>query len=119
MPLRWHGEPGRDAAPPSGPRGRRMRRRTVMETEAPVTGPPGPGGPPGGTHRRAGAALAGPVRPGELPTSGVSLSERLSAVARLVEIGSARVGPEGFNAGVLADAEALLARAGERLRLSS
>jgi hypothetical protein len=90
-----------------------------METEAPVTGPPGPGGPHAGAHRRAGAALAGPVHPGELPTSGVSLSERLSALARLVQIGSARVGPEGFNADVLADAEALLARAGERLRLSS
>jgi energy-coupling factor transporter ATP-binding protein EcfA2 len=70
-------------------------------------------------HRRAGAALAGSVHPGELPTSGVSLSERLSALARLVQIGSARVGPDGFGADLLADAEALLARAGERLRLSS
>jgi energy-coupling factor transporter ATP-binding protein EcfA2 len=90
-----------------------------METEAPVAGPAGPGGPHAGTHRRAGAALAGSVHPGGLPTSGVSLSERLTALARLVQIGSARVGPDGFNAGLLADAEALLARAGERLRLSS
>jgi len=49
----------------------------------------------------------------------VSLSERLSALARLVQIGSTRAGPDGFNADVLADAEALLTRAGERLRLSS
>ena len=90
-----------------------------METEAPVTGPAGPGGPRAGTHRRAGAALAGSVHPGELPTSGVSLSERLSALARLAQIGSARVGPDGFNADLLADADALLAKAGERLRLSS
>ena len=90
-----------------------------METEAPVAGPAGPGGPHAGTHRRAGAALAGSVHPGELPTSGVSLSERLSALARLVQIGSARVGPDGFNPDLLADAEALLVRAGERLRLSS
>jgi energy-coupling factor transporter ATP-binding protein EcfA2 len=90
-----------------------------METEAPVTGPPGPGGPHAGMHRWAGAAPAGSIYTGELPTSGVGLSERLSALARLVQIGSARVGPEGFNADVLADAEALLARAGERLRLSS
>jgi len=90
-----------------------------METEVPVTGPAGPGGPRAGTHHRAGAALAGPVHPGELPMSGVSLSERLSALARLVQIGSARVGPDGFNADLLADAEALLIRAGERLRLSS
>jgi len=90
-----------------------------METEVPVTGPAGPGGPRAGTHHRAGAALAGSVHPGELPMSGVSLSERLSALARLVQIGSARVGPDGFNADLLADAEALLIRAGERLRLSS
>ena len=89
----------------------------MMETEVPVTGPSGPGGPHAGTHRRA--ALAGSVHTGELPTSGVSLSERLSALARLVQIGSARVGPDGFNADLLADAEALLARAGERLRLSA
>src|SRR6266700_3670807 len=84
-----------------------------METETPVTGPAGPG------ESRAGAALAGSVHPGGLPTSGVSLSERLSALARLVQIGSARAGPDGFSADVLADAEALLTRAGERLRLSS
>jgi energy-coupling factor transporter ATP-binding protein EcfA2 len=83
-----------------------------METEAPVTWPVGTGELRAGAQYRAGAALVGSVHPGDLPTSGVSLSERLTALARLVQIGSARVGP-------LADAEALLARAGERLRLSS
>jgi hypothetical protein len=68
---------------------------------------------------QAGAVLTGGTYPGELRASGVSLSERLSALARLVQIGSARAGPEGFSTGLLADAEALLARAGERLRLSS
>jgi len=91
----------------------------VTEAEAPAAGPAIPGGPRSGTHRRAGAAFTGGVYTGELRTSGVSLSERLSALARLVQIGSARVGPDGFNAGLLADAEALLARAGGRLRLSS
>ena len=57
--------------------------------------------------------------PYAIRASGASLSERLSALARLVQIGSARVGPEGFDAGLIADAEALLTRAGERLRLSS
>jgi energy-coupling factor transporter ATP-binding protein EcfA2 len=90
-----------------------------METEAPITGPMGPGGPRAGTHRLAGTALPGSAYPGGLPASGVSLSERLSALARLVQIGSARVGPDGFSADLLADAEALLTRAGERLRLSS
>ena len=90
-----------------------------METETPVTGPAGPGEPRAGTHRRAGAALAGSAHPDGLPTSGMSLSERLSALARLVQIGSARAGPDGFSTDLLADAEALLTRAGERLRLSS
>jgi GTP-binding protein EngB required for normal cell division len=90
-----------------------------METEAPITGPMGPGAPRAGTHRLAGTALAGPAYPGGLPAGGVSLSERLSALARLVQIGSARVGPDGFSTDLLADAEALLTRAGERLRLSS
>jgi GTP-binding protein EngB required for normal cell division len=70
-------------------------------------------------HLPAGAALVGSVPHGELPPSGASLSERLSALARLVQIGSARAGPGGFDADVLADAEALLTRAGERLRLST
>ena len=87
-----------------------------METEAPVTGPVSPHA---GTHLPAGPVLTGSVPHGELPPSGVSLSERLSSVARLVQIGSARVGPGGFDADVLADAEELLTRAGERLRLSA
>jgi hypothetical protein len=90
-----------------------------METEAPVTGPMGAVGPHAGTHHLGGATLAGSVYPGELPMTSVSLSERLGALARLVQIGSARVGPAGFDADLLADAEALLARAGERLRLSA
>jgi energy-coupling factor transporter ATP-binding protein EcfA2 len=51
--------------------------------------------------------------------TGTSLSERLTAVARLVQIGSARGGADGFSADLIEDAEALLARAGERLRLSA
>lgn len=45
------------------------------------------------------------------------LSARLSALARLVEIGSSRR-EAGFSAELLQDAEQLLDRAGERLRLS-
>jgi energy-coupling factor transporter ATP-binding protein EcfA2 len=65
------------------------------------------------------AAVRSAPYPGAVRASGASLSERLSSLARLVQIGSARVGPEGFDAGLIADAEALLTRAGERLRLSS
>ncbi len=65
------------------------------------------------------AAVRGAPYPAAIRATGASLSERLTALARLVQIGSARVGPEGFDAGLIADAEALLTRAGERLRLSS
>jgi GTP-binding protein EngB required for normal cell division len=47
------------------------------------------------------------------------LSARLNALARLVQIGSARRGSDGFSGGLLADAEGLLTRAGERLMLSA
>ena len=91
----------------------------MTAAEAPAARPAVAGGPGIGMPGQTGAVLTGGTYPGELRARGVSLSERLSALARLVQIGSARVGPEGFSAGLLADAEALLARAGERLRLSS
>jgi GTP-binding protein EngB required for normal cell division len=50
---------------------------------------------------------------------GRDLSGRLTALARLVQIGAARDGPDGFSPGLLQDAEQLVARAGERLRLSA
>ena len=65
------------------------------------------------------SVLASPAYTGTAHRRGASLSDRLNAMARLVQIGSARAGQEGFDPGLLADAEALLARAGERLRLSA
>jgi GTP-binding protein EngB required for normal cell division len=50
---------------------------------------------------------------------GSELSTRLSALARLIQIGSARSGHDGISPKVIDDAGHLLARAGERLRLSS
>jgi energy-coupling factor transporter ATP-binding protein EcfA2 len=47
-----------------------------------------------------------------------SLPARLNALARLVQIGSARGGPDGFDPDLLEEAADLLGRAGERLRLS-
>lgn len=47
------------------------------------------------------------------------LSARLTALARLVQIGSARTGPDGFSERLLADSGDLLTRAGQRLMLSS
>jgi energy-coupling factor transporter ATP-binding protein EcfA2 len=66
-----------------------------------------------GTHRRTASALT------SNGSTDVTLSERLTAVARLIQIGSARRGAEGFSPGLIEAAEALLARAGERLRLSA
>ena len=49
---------------------------------------------------------------------GGDLSGRLTALARVIQIGAARSGPEGFSQPLLGEAEQLVARAGERLRLS-
>ncbi|HEX9065507.1 MAG TPA: YfjP family GTPase [Streptosporangiaceae bacterium] len=97
--------------------------------EPPQPGPPGPPGqpePPGPPEPPASAgpaeaearpeAEAGP----ELPQPRtVSLSARLMALARMIQIGSARSSRDGFGRPLLADAEDVLARAGERMRLSS
>ena len=85
----------------------------MTEAEAPAAGLDIPFGPGLGPAAGAGAVLTGGAFPGELSPSGASLSERLTALARLVQIGSARAGPHGFSADLLADAETLLARAGE------
>ncbi len=47
------------------------------------------------------------------------LSGRLTALARLIQIAGPRSGPEGIDANLLAESEQLVARAGERLRLSA
>jgi GTP-binding protein EngB required for normal cell division len=46
------------------------------------------------------------------------LSRRLDALAELAKIGKARDGLNGVSSGLISDSEALLRRAGERLRLS-
>jgi len=55
--------------------------------------------------------------PGEVAEA--DLSTRLTALARVIQIGSARSGPDGFSRALLGDAEHLVARAGERLRMSA
>ena len=61
-------------------------------------------------------AADGRADPGE--PGAPSLPARLNALARLVQIGSARGGPGGFGPDLLEEAADLLGRAGERLRLS-
>src|ERR1700752_2286302 len=60
--------------------------------------------------------LTGPVS-GSADRAG--LSARLTALARLVQIGTARTGPDGFSVDLLTEASDLLTRAGQRLMLSS
>ncbi len=64
-----------------------------------------PGKPGGGTGQ-----LASPV---------LDLSARLTALTSLIEIATPRAGNGGFTEDLVQDAEALVARAGERLRLSA
>lgn len=68
------------------------------------------------TGQPAGTLTADGAFAGSPPTS---LSGRLTALDRLVQIGQARSGPDGFNQKLLSDAEQLLARADQRLRMSS
>src|ERR1700733_4312269 len=81
-------------------------------------GPAGTG--PGGTGLSSSAP--GNPGPGSAGLSGAGgtadLSGRLTALARVIQIGAARSGPEGFSQPLLTEAEQLVARAGERLRLS-
>jgi len=91
----------------------------LIDAEAPAAGPPDPGADHSGIPRQAGAVVASPPYAGHADGIGANLSNRLNAVARLVQIGSARAGQEGFDPSLLGDAKALLARAGERLRLSA
>ncbi|MGD0374102.1 MAG: GTPase [Streptosporangiaceae bacterium] len=69
-----------------------------------------------------GAAVPGPGSEfAELDAAGTGagLSGRLTALAGLIQIGAARSGSDGFSKKLLHDSEELLARAGERLRLSA
>jgi GTP-binding protein EngB required for normal cell division len=82
----------------------------------PFTAPAGPRAEFGGSRAEASGPagfLAAPLRVGS------ELSTRLSALARLIQIGSARSGSDGISPELIDDAGELLARAGERLRLSS
>jgi GTP-binding protein EngB required for normal cell division/ABC-type sugar transport system permease subunit len=63
--------------------------------------------------------LAGPgFRPNGV-TGAPALADRLTALARMTQIGSARSGHDGFDPELLRKAEDLLGRAGERLRMSA
>jgi GTP-binding protein EngB required for normal cell division len=84
--------------------------------------------PSGPEPARADAMRTGPPAaepPGFLPEIAAprarlhGLSARLTALTRLIQIGSTRTGGGGFSEELLRDAQALEERAGERLRLSA
>jgi GTP-binding protein EngB required for normal cell division len=84
------------------------------------TAPTAAGAAAAGTAEAAGAAAVVPAAAGvpAVPLES-GLSDRLAALDRLVQIGLARSGPDGFSEKLLNDAEQLLAQAGQRLRMSS
>jgi GTP-binding protein EngB required for normal cell division len=88
----------------------------MPEAEPAQTGPPWEM-PEAETERPwTGLTPAEVSRPG-LP--GAGLSPRLTALARLIQIASARAADGGFSEDLLSDAKDLVDRAGERLRLSA
>jgi len=90
--------------------------RSLPASTRPRRGAAAPGsGPASMAAGLAGSEFAEPGMPG----TGPGLSGRLTALARLIQIGSARSGTDGFSKKLLDDTEELLARAGERLRLSA
>jgi hypothetical protein len=99
--------------PPAG-----IPRGPVQPARPSSSGAPGQAPQPG---RTAGADAAGAPAAGYPGASGRGgeLSARLSALARLIQIGSRRSGGDGISPKLIDDASDLLARAGERLRLSS
>jgi GTP-binding protein EngB required for normal cell division len=84
---------------------------------------PEPAGPE--AARTTPETAAPPGRPDGVPDTVAprtrlhGLSARLTALTRLIQIGSTRAGEGGFSEELLRDAEALEERAGERLRLSA
>jgi len=91
----------------------------TASARVPAAEPAQPMAAPGGTEDDA-AEHAGD-QPAAAPrrASPPGLSARLTALARLIQIGAARSGRDGFGKQLLADAEDVLSRTGERMRLSA
>ncbi|HYK34257.1 MAG TPA: GTPase, partial [Streptosporangiaceae bacterium] len=99
------------------------RRRNLAKapsawTSQPATTPAGGAGAGAGLSSGATAAWSAALAtdPAE---QAQTLSARLVALSRMVQIGNARSGRDGFSKKLLGQAEDVLGRAGERMRLSS
>jgi hypothetical protein len=105
----------------AGPSARPSSAGAIALPNAGTTAPPraGPNGPPGtgsAVPPWEQQAAAGP--PVQAPRAApVGLEARLTALTQLIQIATTRTG-SGFPETLIQDAEALLERAGERLRLS-
>jgi len=66
-----------------------------------------------------GLDISGPGFARDRAAGAPALSDRLTALARMTQIGSTRSGHDGFDPQLLRQAEELLDRAGERLRMSA
>ena len=110
------GGPGQ-AGPPGARPAKAVPPWEMPEAEPPTTGPPWEAPAEAEAERPwTGLTPAEVSRPG-LP--GAGLSPRLTALARLIQIASARADDGGFSEELLSDAKDLVDRAGERLRLSA
>jgi energy-coupling factor transporter ATP-binding protein EcfA2 len=106
------GEPRAEPATPAPP-------RTVPATPGPSGTGEVAGGPPW-EQQEAGKLPGVPGTATAKPASPVlDLSVRLTALTQLTEIAATRTGDGGFTQDLVQDAGALVARAGERLRLSA
>ncbi len=77
-----------------------------------------PAGGPGDGGSGTETAGEGEGEPGTGEPAEITLSDRLAALGRMTATGAARSGPDGFSPELIEDAGDLLARAGERLRMS-
>jgi GTP-binding protein EngB required for normal cell division len=107
-------------APPWDPPADAGPAKTIPPWDPPATAEPVRAEPV-----RAEPVTAEPVRAGPWPRppapgpSTDALSARLTALAGLIPIASARSGPGGFSEELIGEAEELVSRADERLRLSA
>lgn len=111
------GQAGPPGAAPAARPAKAVPPWEMPEAEPPTTGPPWESPAEAEAERPwTGLTPAEVSRPG-LP--GAGLSPRLTALARLIQIASARADDGGFSEDLLSDAKDLVDRAGERLRLSA
>jgi GTP-binding protein EngB required for normal cell division len=115
---------GRRSGPPVAGAAAVVPAPVVAEAEAGVVAGLAPAGPdpvrPQPEPRRTATLSASPTAGVARSSSPVpGLSARLTALARLIQIGAARTAGGGFSGDLLRDAGDLVDRAGERLRLSA